>query len=247
MEGLGINLGYLIVQILNFIIIFLVLMVWVVKPVRGMLEKRSQTIAQGLEDARVANEARENAEEEAKKILTEAQTKAAEIIREAAQKAEKKVRDIQSDAEIDLQKEREDIFIEAEEERTRLLSELRSQVAALAIAAAQRLVGDALLNDKAKQHALLDEFFSGVKSGKVIVLEDSQITGSSAEVTSAISLTSKEQETVKKDILKSIDVGGVVSFKVDPSILGGLIVRVGDQVIDGSVIAQLEDMKQSLN
>ena len=51
---LGINLTFLISQIVNFILLLLVLRLWAWKPILSMLEKRKQTIAQGLEDARVA-------------------------------------------------------------------------------------------------------------------------------------------------------------------------------------------------
>ena len=78
---------------------------------------------------------------------------------------------------------------EAEMERNRILGDLRGQVAALAIAAANKLVGEAL--DEKKQHALLDEFFSGVKSGKVVVLDDASFKGESAEVTSALALNQR--------------------------------------------------------
>ena len=47
MEKLGINLGYLLVQIFNFIILFMVLKAWVYKPLINMLEKRRATIAKG--------------------------------------------------------------------------------------------------------------------------------------------------------------------------------------------------------
>ena len=57
MEKLGLNLGYLLVQIFNFLILFVILRVWVYKPILGLLEKRRENIAQGLEDARVAAEA----------------------------------------------------------------------------------------------------------------------------------------------------------------------------------------------
>jgi F0F1-type ATP synthase delta subunit len=33
---------------------------------------------------------------------------------------------------------------------------------------------------------------------------------------------------------------------VDPSILGGLVIRVGDKVLDGSVAAQVEGLRQTL-
>jgi F0F1-type ATP synthase delta subunit len=39
----------------------------------------------------------------------------------------------------------------------------------------------------------------------------------------------------------------MITFRVDPSILGGLVIRVGDKVLDGSVVGQLETMRQSLH
>ncbi|NIR66620.1 MAG: hypothetical protein GWN61_20130 [candidate division Zixibacteria bacterium] len=58
MEALGINLGYLLVQIFNFAIVLLVLKAWVFEPIINMLERRRETIEKGIEDARVAAEAR---------------------------------------------------------------------------------------------------------------------------------------------------------------------------------------------
>jgi F-type H+-transporting ATPase subunit b len=37
-----------------------------------------------------------------------------------------------------------------------------------------------------------------------------------------------------------------VTFRVDPSILGGLVIRVGDKVLDSSVAGKLEGLRQSL-
>lgn len=246
MEGLGINLGYLIVQILNFAILFVVIYVWAVKPIVNMLEKRRESIAQGLEDARIAEEARANAEREAQKIIAEAQKKAADVVREASDRAEIAAREVHGNAETEIEKLRASSLVEIEQERERSLSELRGQIGALAIAAAQKLIGESLIQDESRQHALLDEFFSGVKSGKVIVLDDVKLSGSSAQVTSALPLTAQEQETVKKDILNTLGAGATISFRVDPSILGGLIVQVGDRVIDGSVLSQLQELRQNI-
>ena len=244
MEGLGLNLGYLFVQIFNFAIIFVVLRAWVYKPILGLLERRRTAIAEGLEDARIAAEARQNAEQEAEKVMADAQTNASQIMREANERAETQGKEVIAAAEAEAAKKREESLAEVESERERILGELRGQVGALAIAAAQKLINASL--DEQRQRVLIDEFFSGVKSGQVVVLEGQQVSGASAEVTSALPLTAEEKESVKQDVLARVGDQATVTFRVDPAILGGLIVRVGDKVLDGSVSGQLESMRQSL-
>ncbi len=238
MEALGINLGFLIVQIVAFIILFLTLDAWLYKPMLDMMETRKQKIAQGLEDARVAAEARADAEKEAAKIIADAQAEAGKVVREATERAEAAGKDVKAAAEAEAAKARDAALAEAELERNRILGELRGQVASLAIAAANKLVGEAL--DEKKQRALIDEFFSGVKSGKVVVVEGG-LSGDSAEVTSALPLTGDEQEAVRKSFNAK-----EVAFKVDPSILGGLVVKIGDKVLDGSVAGKLEGLRNNL-
>jgi F-type H+-transporting ATPase subunit b len=244
MEKLGINLGYLLVQIFNFVILFIVLSAWVYKPLTGMLEKRRNSIAKGLEDARVAAEARANAEGEAQKILADAQAKAGQVIREASDRADLVAKDIRAQVDAEAAKAKEAALAEATEERNRMLSEVRGQVAALAIAAAQKLVGESL--DEKRQHSLLQEFFSGVKSGKVVVLEGQIVKGNTVTVTSALPLLNDEKNAIQKDIVSKLGSEAATTYFVDPSILGGLVIKVGDKLIDGSVAGQLENLKQSI-
>jgi F-type H+-transporting ATPase subunit b len=243
MEALGINLGLLIVQIIAFIIVFLTLNAWVYKPMLNMMETRKQKIAQGLEDARVAAEARADAEKQAQKIISDAQAEASKIVAEATERATAAGKDVKAAAEAEAANARDAAITEAEVERNRVLGDLRGQVASLAIAAANKLVGEAL--DDKKQHALLNEFFSGVKSGKVVVLDNADFKGDSAEVTSALPLSKDEEAAVKKGVLAKVGATDV-AFRVDPSILGGLVIKVGDKVLDGSVAGKLEGLRQNL-
>lgn len=243
MEALGLNLGYLLVQVFNFLIVFIVLRAWVYRPILNMLDKRRTAIAQGLEDARIAAEARANAEEEARAILAKAQAEAAEKVREATDRAEVASREVLAQAEADAAKAREAALADAATDRDRILADMRGQVAALAMAAAQKLVGESL--DEKRQHALINEFFSGVKSGRVVVLQDAEVGSGSAEITSALPLSDAEKETVRTEIIAKTG-SQTVSFRVDPAILGGLVVKVGDKVLDGSVAGQLETLRQSL-
>jgi F-type H+-transporting ATPase subunit b len=244
MDKLGINLGYFLFQVFNFAVMVILLYAWAYKPILRSLENRRSKITQGMEDARVAAEARANAEKDAAKIIAESQAKASQMVRDATERAELAAKDVRAAAEGEAGKAREAALAEVQEERNRILGDLRGQVATLSIAATQKLLGEAL--DEKRQHALIDEFFSGVRSGKVVVLEGAEIAGASAEVTSALPLTKDEQDRVKQDVLVKMGRQASVTFRVDPSILGGLLIRVGDKVLDGSVAAQLEGLRQSL-
>jgi F-type H+-transporting ATPase subunit b len=243
LEKLGLNLGYIFVQIFNFLILFIVLRAWVYKPILGLLEKRRKVIAEGIENARVAAEARANAEKEAAKILAEAQAEANRIVREATERAQAATKDVRAAAEAEAARIIESAKADAEAERNRILGDLRGQIAALAIAATQKLLGEAL--DEKRQHALIEEFFAGVKGGKVTVLEGADLKGASAEVISALPLTEEEQNLIKKEVLAQVG-AQAVTFRVDPALLGGLVIKVGDKVLDGSVAGKLEGLRQSL-
>jgi F-type H+-transporting ATPase subunit b len=233
MEGLGINLGYLIMQILLLIFLVVLMKAFAYQPIIRMLEQRQARIAKGLEDARQAAIARDNADAEAKKILDAARAEAAQIRSEAANRAEESAAGIVAKANADgkdiIAKARE----EGAEERNRVLADLRSQVAAISIAAANKLIGEAL--DAKRQHKLIEEFFAKVPAGVA------EMSGDTAEVTSALPLTKKEQDSIKKTIKAD-----KIEYKVDPGILGGLVVRVGDQVVDNSVANQMNEMRSSL-
>lgn len=66
-----------------------------------------------------------------------------------------------------------------------------------------------------------------------------------AEITSAIKL----DDIQKQNIIKLLKTDATVEMveRIDPSILGGFIVRVDDKQIDASVLRELSDIRQALN
>jgi len=244
MEKLGINLGYLLFFILNFLLLLILLKAWVYEPILGMLEKRKTAVAQGVEDAQIAALARANAEKEAAKLIADAQAEAGRRAAEVTARAEKEAASLRAAVEEDRRKLLKSAEEDARLERERHLADLRGQIGALAIAAANRIIGETL--DERRQRALIQELFSGVKAGQVVVLDGESLSGEAAVVTSALPLTPEEQAQAQSDIISRLGGTASVAFKVDPSILGGLIVRVGDKVIDGSLAGKLENLRASL-
>ncbi|MCP5099144.1 MAG: F0F1 ATP synthase subunit B [Chloroflexi bacterium] len=233
LAALGINPGYVLMQILLFIILFMVLRGYLYNPILKALEERKAKIAKGLEDARQNAIARDNAEAEAKELLAGARAEASKLRQEAAVQAEDTAKGIVAKAEEDAKAKLAAVAQDAEEERNRVLADARGQIASIAIAAANKLVGEAL--DEKRQREIVANFFSQVPA------DVAGLSGDAAEVTSALPLTDAEQASAKQAIG-----AGSVTFKVNPSILGGLIVRVGDNVVDNSVSAQMSALSESL-
>jgi F-type H+-transporting ATPase subunit b len=243
-EGLGINLTVLIAQIFNFTLLFLILRGVAYKPMLRFLDGRREKIAKGLEDARKAEARLANIEADYTKRMDEARAEGQKTVAEMSANAEKQAAAIIAKANDDAARIKAQASDEAELERNKALADLRSQVVALSMAAANKLIGESM--DEKRQRALVDEFFSGVKAGKVVLLDESvAATGAKAEVISALPLSADEQSSIKQDLTGR---GATeVQFKVDPKILGGLLVRVGDRVVDASVSGRLESMRQSLS
>ena len=66
------------------------------------------------------------------------------------------------------------------------------------------------------------------------------------EVVSALPLAEDQQQALVAKLQAQYGSSLTFSYRVDPAILGGLIVRVGDKLIDGSVASKLAAMKQAL-
>jgi F-type H+-transporting ATPase subunit delta len=61
-----------------------------------------------------------------------------------------------------------------------------------------------------------------------------------AEVTSAVELTDEQKENIKQKVKATVSADAVeLSTKVDPDLLGGVIIKVGSQIIDASLRGQL--------
>jgi F-type H+-transporting ATPase subunit delta len=67
-----------------------------------------------------------------------------------------------------------------------------------------------------------------------------------ARVTSAVPLTAEEQEAMRTKLTDRFGADLEFQFEVDPSLLGGVRLRVGDQVIDGSLAAKLAALRDKL-
>src|SRR4029077_12276445 len=133
-----INLFWVIVSALNFLVFFAILWTFALKPVQKMLGERKDRIEQGLKDAEQARRDRESAEAERVATLGEARREANDIL-VRAQKVAQDTRDADIAAtreELERMRVRAAADIEAEKQRA--IGELRGEVGAPALAPAGR-------------------------------------------------------------------------------------------------------------
>ena len=67
-----------------------------------------------------------------------------------------------------------------------------------------------------------------------------------ADVTTAVELSDAERQQVSEQLTRIIGSQVEVRERVDEGIIGGLVARIGDQLIDGSVRTQLRELRSSL-
>lgn len=67
-----------------------------------------------------------------------------------------------------------------------------------------------------------------------------------AEVRSAVPLSDAQRERLTQALSRATGKQVEVKVVVDPTVMGGVVARVGDEVFDGSVASRLEDAKQAL-
>jgi F-type H+-transporting ATPase subunit b len=160
-----INLFWVIVSALNFILFFVIIWSFAFKPVSAMLSERKSKIEQGLKDAEQARRDRENAEQERIAALAEARRESNEILARA-QKVAQETRDADIAAtREELERLRVRAAADIEAEKTRAIQEVRAEVADLALLAASKVVGETMTDER--QRRLVEEFLkTGVGDSK---------------------------------------------------------------------------------
>jgi F-type H+-transporting ATPase subunit b len=153
-----INLFQVIIAAANFAVFLVLMWTFAFKPVAKMLGDRRARIEQGLKDAEQARKDRESAEQERLTALAEARREANDILARA-QKVAQETRDADIAAtRAELERMRVSASEDIAAEKQRALTELRNEVADLALQAAGRVVRETM-TDK-RQRRLVEEYLA---------------------------------------------------------------------------------------
>jgi F-type H+-transporting ATPase subunit delta len=92
----------------------------------------------------------------------------------------------------------------------------------------------AVIDDIAEEYQALVDNYRGIEGTEI------------AEITTAIPLDNDYQLKIARRITDIVGKPVQLKPKVDPAIIGGIIIRVGDKLIDGSVRSKLAALKKDL-
>lgn len=142
--------------LLNLIILYIFMKKFLFKPVTAFMENRRNSIDQSLKDAEQARveaaETRKSYEEQIKNIRIEGDKLVNEARAKAAREYDQLIESAKKDAAAIVEKGRQDI----EHERAEMLSQVKQQIAVLAISAATRVIQSNM--DTESNKTLVDKF-----------------------------------------------------------------------------------------
>jgi len=162
LEALGVNLTDFIFYVINFLILVGVLGKFTYKPFLNMLDTRKQSIQDALDNAELTNRRADEKMENYNKRIAKVEEEGREIIKAARVKADAQANDIIEEAhqQADAVMARAEAAIE--KEKAAAMEEMREEIAALALMAAEKIVEHEI--QKVGQEAIVDEVIRQARS-----------------------------------------------------------------------------------
>ena len=145
----------LIGQLLAFILFVWFCMRYVWPPMLQILEEREKEVADGLEAASRGKRELEEANTQRVAIVDEAKKEAADLVGQAGQRANQMVEDAKSQAQEEVDRIKTSAKADLEQAAKKAREEIRSEVSALVVAGAEKILGSEI--DQEKNAEIIEE------------------------------------------------------------------------------------------
>lgn len=160
------NLDWSIIwNIVNILVLFLLLKIFLFKPITKMMEGRTAEIENNLKDAEEQKAKARELTAHYEEKLEGARAEAAQIVSDARQRGQQEYSNILKTATQDAQKERERSRAEMAQEREDMLRGVQENVTELVLLTASKLSQKEL--DQESDRKLVDSFLSETDGGKL--------------------------------------------------------------------------------
>ena len=154
--------GLFIIQTVLMLVVIFLMIKFAWKPILSALEERESGIQDALNAAQKAKEQVEAMNSDNDRLLKEARAEREEMLKEARAIKDKIITDAEEMAQAESQKIIDKAKSTIESEKKAALEDIKTEVAKLSIAVAEKLLQDELAKDQ-KQTAHIDAIIDGVK------------------------------------------------------------------------------------
>ena len=148
----------------NLIVLYLLMKKFLFGPITEMMEKRTKSIADAFEEARVKNQVADQIKMEYEAALKDSKIKAEEIVKEARERANKVYEKKIQEAELEATQMIAEASKMIEVEKQRTLQDMESHIVDLSMAAAAKVVGKNIDDEANKK--MIDDFLAEVGAAK---------------------------------------------------------------------------------
>ena len=160
---MGFNIT-LIGQMITFMVFVGITMKWIWPPIMKALRERQDNIAEGLASAERGKRELELAKHKSADILRDAKLQAAKTIDQANKRAQQIIEQSKEDARVEGQRLIDLAQVEIAQERETAKESLRQEVASIALAGAEKILGKQI-DDAANNH-IIEQLLAEVSNGE---------------------------------------------------------------------------------
>ena len=239
---LDINLSTLLLQVANFLIMVFILTRFLFKPLKEVLDKRTSQVTWAIDEAEKATREAEKARLEYDKKHGNVSAEIAALKNEARIVIDETRQQMLKEAYEEIEAMRARAQEETEQQRAEALRLHRGKIGELVTTLIQRMMKD-VLNPQLHQ-AYLDAFLDQLR----LVQLDGRISNNGeetvpAELITTIPLAQENERRVAATLETAVSQPVDLICRVDPDLIAGAMVRLGDMLIDGSLQGQLQQLR----
>ena len=199
------------------------------------------------------NQDYEQKEAEINRRLEEVKQKSEEILHKSQDEAVKQkaqlIKEAESQREVVLKQARsqsDELIIQAQKSRDALLSEIEERISAEAVNKACELIHDILpvqFRQDVHSYWLKELIENGLGGLKTVRLPEGV---KEIKITSAFSLTDAQREAIFSSLKETLGEGLNFKEEVSPKVVAGLIINIGNLVLDGSLKNRIQERARSI-
>jgi F-type H+-transporting ATPase subunit b len=239
---LDINLSTLLLQIANFLIMAFILARFLFKPLKGMLDRRAREATRALDEAQQATRDAQVLRSEYEKKHENIDAEFAALKNEARIVIDQTRQEMLQEAYEEIEAMRARAQEEIEQQRAEALRLHRTKIGELVSTLVQRMMED-ILNPAIHQaylEAFLDQLRSVQLEGHV---SNNGQTAVSAELITTVPLAEEERQRIVTTLETAVSEPVDLTYRVDPGLITGAMIRLGDILIDGSLQGQIQQLR----